>query len=257
MSRQPEDEKREAQALEKYENSYAKGGYSGHGPPIQAGSLPREDSADLASMCRSWPKQSARDKVAGGAAKGRLTRTDSEAASGGASSSTFDGAAADVGEPDIDMFDGGHVDGGELDGEQAEDSVPDQTKQFDCYIDQVAFCMKIAANDMLPTLHVSQKCAFDVVACALPKQRQRRDGKSELNMSQFCVAGFGGITDEQGVQVFVPFCNCSAESLRAFNALESQHWCSHTPGVCLSVSVSVSVSLSLPLSLPLSLSQSL
>ena len=115
---------------------------------------------------------------------------------------------------------------GEADGEMDAGAEPDL--DLDLYNEKLAACMQISSGDMLPTLHVSQKCGFDVVACALPKMKGH---DADLNMTQFCVAGFGGITDDIGNQVFVPFCNCCAEFIRAFNALESQHCVSHSPGV--------------------------
>ena len=64
-------------------------------------------------------------------------------------------------------------------------------------------------GDILPTLHVSHNCGFDVVACALPKMRQIRAGLSDLNTSQSCVAGFGAISDKEGKSFFVSDSVCA------------------------------------------------
>jgi len=57
---------------------------------------------------------------------------------------------------------------------------PDDLKYLDDYLDQVVICMQPASGDMLPTLHVSLKCGFDTVACALPKIIQTFDFKVDV-----------------------------------------------------------------------------
>lgn len=128
---------------------------------------------------------------------------------------------------EAEEWDDSHDDGG-VPGE----NFPDDPNPLEVYIEQVSTVMGIVAGDMLPTLRVSQKCGFDVMACAMPKRNESVDLRADLIMSQFFIAGFGGITDAEGKQVFVPFCNCCQESVRAFNALASQHFLTHMPGVC-------------------------
>ena len=220
--KQPDEEKTQDQAFERMRKVYGKGKYNGC---TSVGSL---DSAAHAEASNSvgdsdpdmWTSPGgARDKKARCFASSAAKRNAHERASGGAHAHASFDAHPIVGE---------ERDVGGMDDHQVAELTPDDLDELDEYREKLASCMQLSAGDMLPTLHVSQKCGFDVVACALPKTR---DPNVDLNMAQFCVAGFGGITDEQGNQLFVPFCNCCAQSVRAFNALESQHFMSHSPGV--------------------------
>lgn len=223
-----DEEKKQDKAFQRWRKRYAKGTYKGV-PSV--GSLDSAADAEVSNsvgdsdpdMWSSGPPWGARDTKAGRLAGGTAMGNAPQRVSGGAYASC--GAHPIVGE-DRDVR--------TMDDDPVAEMIPDELDELDEYREKLASCMQLSAGDMLPTLHVSQKCGFEVVACALPKTKDLNLEyvSMELNMAQFCVAGFGGITDESGNQVFVPFCNCCAQSVKAFNALESQHFMSHSPGVC-------------------------
>ena len=113
-------------------------------------------------------------------------------------------------------------------GELVHDSNLQMAQELGDYMAAVASLYHISHHRMPPLLQVSRQCGFDVAACALPDCQA--DGK--LNLNKFWIAGYGRVCNAEGEHQYVSFCNCSAEGLGAWSALETQHFCAHHEGAC-------------------------